>query len=74
MFKVLNRYNTYGFDGQKFLILSNMNWTGGRNILLGVVYIVVGGIASILSLVMLVIEMKFKQKFGDLKRVSWAQR
>lgn len=73
MFTVVNRYNTYGFDGQKFLILSNMNWTGGRNMLLGVVYIIVGSAAGLLSVVMLITEMKYKRSFGDLNRVSWAK-
>lgn len=73
LFTVVNRYNTYGFDGQKFLILSNMNWTGGRNMLLGVVYIIVGSAAGLLSVVMLITEMKYKRSFGDLNRVSWAK-
>lgn len=72
-FTVQNRYNTYGFDGQKFLILSNRNWTGGRNVLLGMVYIIVGSGAALLSVIMLIGEMKYKRSFGDLNRVSWAK-
>ena len=35
-FSITHRYNTYGFDGQKRLILSTSNWTGGKNTVIGI--------------------------------------
>eukprot|EP00803_Ostreobium_quekettii_P001151 evm.model.scf_354.4 EVM.evm.TU.scf_354.4 scf_354:24385-27447(-) len=70
-FTVLNRYNTYGFDGKKYIILSNMNWTGGRNILLGVVYMTVGGLSAMVSMIILAGELRHKRPFGDLNCVTW---
>ena len=73
-FTILNRYNTYGFNGHKYLILSNINWTGGRNMLLGVVYMVVGGLSAIVSIIILTGELRHKRKFGDLSCASWNKR
>lgn len=42
---VYNRYNTYGFQGAKSLILTTNSWVGGKNVFLGSVYIVIGGLA-----------------------------
>ena len=37
-FKITHRYNTYDFDGQKRLILSTSNWTGGKNTVIGMTH------------------------------------
>lgn len=70
-FRVANRYNTYGFDGRKYIVISTKNWTGGRNVLVGVVYIVVGCLSFVITLGLMFGKMKFKREFGDLSNLSW---
>ena len=52
--KVDNNYNVSSFEGEKYIILSNINSFGGNNKFLGICYIIVGGISIILSIVFII--------------------
>ena len=52
-----NNYNTYQFGGKKSVILSTTTWIGGKNDLLGIVYILIGGLSLVYSLVFLLMYM-----------------
>ncbi|CAL2244515.1 unnamed protein product [Prunus armeniaca] len=45
-----NNYNTYSFGGNKKLVLSTASWIGGKNYLLGVAYLTVGGLCLFLAI------------------------
>ncbi|BDA48170.1 ALA-interacting subunit 5 [Coccomyxa sp. Obi] len=76
-FEVLNRYNTYGFGGQKSIVLSTNSWMGGRNAFLGIVYLVVAGLALLTSVTFLFtyhlgcFGLIKRRKFGDVSQLSW---
>lgn len=44
-----NNYNTYSFNGKKKLVLSTSSWLGGKNDLLGIAYLTVGGLCFFLA-------------------------
>lgn len=45
-----NNYNTYSFGGNKKLVLSTASWIGGKNYLLGIAYLTVGGLCLFLAI------------------------
>ena len=51
---VENNYDVSSFNGEKYIILSNINSFGGNNKFLGICYIIVGGISIILSIVFII--------------------
>jgi len=67
----LCRFNTYGFGGKKYVIVSTASWLGGRNDFLGVAFVAVGGASFLFSLILLVLQLAFKRQLGDTSRLSW---
>lgn len=49
-FSVRNKYNTYGFGGKKYLVLTENSWVGGKNDFLGILFIVLGGLAFLIAI------------------------
>ncbi|KAK9902257.1 hypothetical protein WJX75_009793 [Coccomyxa subellipsoidea] len=76
-FEVANRYNTYRFGGHKSIVLSTNGWMGGRNLFLGIVYLVVAGLALLTSVAFLCayhlgcFGLIKRRKFGDISQLSW---
>lgn len=73
-FEIQNRYNTYKFGGEKRLILSTTNWTGGRDIFTGVLYFVIGGMSALACLVILLLDKKVDRTPGDIQALSWIRK
>ena len=48
---IKNKYNVSYYDGKKKIIISNTNIFGGRNIFLGICYLVVGGLSLICAII-----------------------
>jgi len=74
---VQNRYDTYHWGGAKSLILSTNSWVGGKNLFLGVVYLVVAGLALIAALAFLIcyhLGAIRRRNFGDLNELSWNRK
>jgi hypothetical protein len=74
---VQNRYDTYRWGGAKRLVLTTNSWVGGKNLFLGVVYLVVAGLAFISALGFLIcyhLGAIRRRKFGDLNELSWNRK
>ena len=59
------------------IYLSTNSWVGGRNLFLGIIYIIVAGLAMITSLVFLIcynFGIFGRRKFGDLSYLSWQRQ
>ena len=46
---VINRYNTFAFNGQKSVVLSTVSWLGVKNPFLGIVFLVTGSISVVIG-------------------------
>lgn len=71
---VNNRYNTYGFGGDKTVIITTNSWVGGRNNFLGACYIATGGACLLAALYFLLaydLGLVWKRPVGDLANMSW---
>lgn len=67
--EIQNNYNTYSFNGRKSLILSTAGWIGGKNDLLGIAYLTVGGMClffAICFILMYVIKPRYVNWFEGL--------
>ena len=53
-------YPVVEFKGRKKVVFSNVSWMGGKNLFLGIVYLVIGSLCVVMSIVMLIVYAKFK--------------
>jgi len=78
--RVENRFNTYDFGGAKEVVLSTNSWMGGKNLFLGIAYLVVGGLAFLTALSFLLAHytgffgLIRRRKFGDVSVLSWNRK
>jgi hypothetical protein len=75
--QVFNVYNTFLFDGQKSVILSTTTWMGSNNPMLGICFLITGGVSIILGIIYFIVATRIApRKPGDLsvlaKNPMWA--
>lgn len=51
---IVNNYDVSSFNGQKHIVLTTTSFFGGKNQFLGVLYIVVGGVALVGSILIFI--------------------
>jgi hypothetical protein len=67
----ISRYNTYGFDGAKKVVLSTSSWIGGRNDFLGTAYLVIGCASLAFGLAFFLFRWRNPRRLGDLAYLTW---
>ena len=67
-------YRTEGYGGQKWIVLSETSWMGGRNLFLGWAYVAVGIACVAVAVVFLVKQLVRPRKMGDLKALEVARK
>ena len=63
--KIDYNYPTKGFSGEKYFVITQMTWAGGKNPFLGIAYIVVGSLSLIAAAVLWVIHMQSKKSGNE---------
>ena len=66
-----NAYNTYQFNGEKAVVLSTVEWIGGKNYFVGYTYIGVGITSLLMGLIYLILHVKYPRQLGDMEALSW---
>jgi hypothetical protein len=66
-------FPTASFGGTKTLVLSNLGWTGGKNLFLAGAFLVVGSISFALAIVCLLAWVKGRQ-MGSAAELVWQRR
>ena len=56
---LVNKYNTYSFEGKKKIVLTTSNWLGGKNGFLGMAYIATGTSFILISVLFALIHVKY---------------
>jgi hypothetical protein len=59
--EIKNNYNSYGYGGEKLLVLSTTSAFGGKNKFLGIAYLIVGGFSFLFAIVFAIIH-RFKRR------------
>ena len=67
-------FRTEGYGGQKWIVLSETSWMGGRNLFLGWAYVAVGVACGIVAVVFLAKHLLRPRKLGDLKALEQSRR
>merc|ERR1712146_661264 len=60
-----HRWPVRQFDGEKHIVLSTMSWMGGKNLFLGVAYLVLGGLLELAAMFFVCIRVLHPRKLGD---------
>ncbi|GBG88599.1 hypothetical protein CBR_g48129 [Chara braunii] len=68
---ISNQYNSYGFNGNKKLVLSTSGWLGGANLFLAAAYLVTGAFCLSASVCFLFLRWLFPRNFGEESNLSW---
>ncbi|KAJ2743167.1 alkylphosphocholine resistance protein lem3 [Coemansia sp. BCRC 34301] len=71
---VVMNYDTRSFDGTKSIVISTTSFIGGRNPVLGITFIVVGGLCVLLGCIFAVRHFYRPRRLGDHTYLSWNQQ
>jgi len=70
--KILNRYNSYGFCGEKRFVLTTNTWVGGGRRFLSILYLAAGcGFLATLILFLLAFFFWRRRETGNAEDLSW---
>ncbi|KAG1677760.1 hypothetical protein FOA52_001072 [Chlamydomonas sp. UWO 241] len=63
---VVNRYNTFQFNGRKEVVLATSSWLGTYNPVIGSVLLATGGLSALSAIVYLAFALSLRRENGDL--------
>jgi len=66
-----NNFPVTQFGGKKFVVLSTTSWLGGKNLFLGVSYLVVGGVCILLAIGFAIKNLVKPRLMGDVQYLEW---
>ncbi|KAJ1734192.1 alkylphosphocholine resistance protein lem3 [Coemansia biformis] len=72
--KVVMNYDTRSFGGTKSIVISTTSFIGGRNPVLGIAFIVVGGLCVLLGCIFAIRHLYRPRRLGDHTYLSWNQQ
>ncbi|KAI8321501.1 Lem3/Cdc50 [Martensiomyces pterosporus] len=67
-------YNTTAYGGTKSIVISTTSFIGGRNPVLGIAFIVVGGLCVLLGCIFTIRHIYRPRRLGDHTYLSWNQQ
>ncbi|KAJ1959438.1 alkylphosphocholine resistance protein lem3 [Dipsacomyces acuminosporus] len=67
-------YDTIAFGGTKSIVISTTSFIGGRNPVLGIAFIVVGGLCVLLGCIFTIRHIYRPRRLGDHTYLSWNQQ
>ena len=67
-------YRTEGYGGEKWVVLSETSWMGGRNEFLGWAYVAVGIACVVVAMIFLVKHLVRPRKLGDLQALEASRK
>nr|XP_043608313.1 ALA-interacting subunit 5-like [Erigeron canadensis] len=68
---IQNNYNTYGFGGEKKLVLSTASWIGGKNDFFGISFLTTGAICFFVAICFILLYVLKPRPLGDPTYLSW---
>ncbi|KAJ2612805.1 alkylphosphocholine resistance protein lem3 [Coemansia sp. RSA 1804] len=71
---VVMNYDTRSFGGTKSIVISTTSFIGGRNPVLGIAFIVVGGLCVLLGCIFAIRHFYRPRRLGDHTYLSWNQQ
>ncbi|KAJ2378135.1 alkylphosphocholine resistance protein lem3, partial [Coemansia sp. RSA 2603] len=71
---VVMNFDTRSFGGTKSLVISTTSFIGGRNPVLGIAFIVVGGLCVLLGCIFAIRHFYRPRRLGDHTYLSWNQQ
>ncbi|KAJ2682970.1 alkylphosphocholine resistance protein lem3 [Coemansia spiralis] len=71
---IVMNYDTRSFGGTKSIVISTTSFIGGRNPVLGIAFIVVGGLCVLLGCIFAIRHFYRPRRLGDHTYLSWNQQ
>lgn len=70
-FVINNFYNSYNFNGEKYVVISTLSFLGSENNFTGIMFLVIGSLCMLTAVVVVIITTTLSMPVGDLGNVSW---
>jgi len=68
---IKNHYPVDEFDGEKGIVIAETSWIGGPNQVLGISYLVIGGVCLLLSAYFLYFKLRKSRELADTSYLKW---